>query len=107
MDTLTALQHWYSSMCDGTWEHSFGVRIDTVDNPGWSVCIDLPNSVMQSFEPCSIERTEDDWLACKVADGCFKGYGGPENLTEILSTFLRWIQRSKKEDEKDTSESAD
>ena len=36
---LEALQHWYESQCDGDWEHEFGVKIGTLDNPGWMVDI--------------------------------------------------------------------
>ena len=35
------LQDWYLAQCNGDWEHEFGIKIDTLDNPGWSVVIDL------------------------------------------------------------------
>jgi hypothetical protein len=38
---LERLQRWYLGECNGDWEHSYGVRIDTLDNPGWIVTIDL------------------------------------------------------------------
>jgi len=41
MNALSELQKWYFAQCDGDWEHSYGVRIDTVDNPGWTLEIDL------------------------------------------------------------------
>ncbi len=34
---LSRLQRWYSAQCDGDWEHGLGVRIETLDNPGWMV----------------------------------------------------------------------
>lgn len=39
--TLDKIQNWYRSNCKGDWEHSFGVQIDTIDNPGWRVKKDL------------------------------------------------------------------
>ena len=33
-DALYLLQRWYLERCDDGWEHSYGVRIDTLDNPG-------------------------------------------------------------------------
>ena len=36
-DLLKVSQQWYQSKCDGTWEHMYGVEIDTLDNPGWTV----------------------------------------------------------------------
>jgi hypothetical protein len=38
---LERLQTWYSSHCDGEWEHDFGVQIGTLHNPGWTLRIDL------------------------------------------------------------------
>ena len=38
-DLLKVLQQWYQSKCDGTWEHMYGVEIDTLDNPGWTVSL--------------------------------------------------------------------
>jgi hypothetical protein len=41
MDPLSLLQNWYSTQCDGDWEHQYGVSLDTLDNPGWRLKIDL------------------------------------------------------------------
>lgn len=32
---ISMLEHWYSSKCDGDWEHTGGVSLTTLDNPGW------------------------------------------------------------------------
>ncbi|MEH0820740.1 Imm53 family immunity protein [Micromonospora sp. CPCC 205714] len=42
----TWLQAWYATQCDGEWEHEFGIQIETVDNPGWSVSIDLGDTAL-------------------------------------------------------------
>lgn len=34
MDSLALLQQWYLQQCNEDWEHSWGVRIATLDNPG-------------------------------------------------------------------------
>lgn len=39
MSVLGDLQNFYAN-CNGDW-HLYGVRINTLDNPGWSVKIDL------------------------------------------------------------------
>lgn len=38
---LTWLNSWYINQCNGDWEHSYGINIRTVDNPGWTLEIDL------------------------------------------------------------------
>jgi len=92
-NTLAWLQTWYSSRCDGTWEHAHGVKIETLDNPGWLVTVDVGNSL-----PCSIlseERNDQDWINCKVMDRQFVGAGGPGNLVEILSILRSWLTESQ------------
>ncbi len=93
-DILTWIQAWFFSQCNEVWEHSYGIKIDTLDNPGWSVVIDLNGTSLESksMDTISINRTEDDWINCSVSDNQFKGYGGPENLRDILNTFKSWVE---------------
>ena len=32
---IGTLERWFKSRCDGSWEHDFGITIETTDNPGW------------------------------------------------------------------------
>lgn len=94
MDELQQLQDWYISQCNQDWEHTYGIRIDTLDNPGWALEIDLRETelVGRSFEPLSRGGTEDDvdWIRCKVEQEKFMGSGGANNLAELLRIFLTW-----------------
>lgn len=94
MESLEWLQSWYLLQCNGDWEHSYGVKIDTLDNPGWSLEIDLTDTSLQNrpFEKTKIERTEDDWVMCEVEKNQFYGAGGPKNLGEIIQVFRNWIE---------------
>jgi hypothetical protein len=38
---LQWLQEWYLEQCDREWEHEYGIKIGTLDNPGWTITIDL------------------------------------------------------------------
>ena len=90
------LQAWYASQCDQNWEHSFGVQIGTLDNPGWVVTIDLVGTALfnVSFEPGERGDSENgqDWLRLKSDGKVFTGAGGVENLEEILEAFLSWAE---------------
>lgn len=94
MNELQRIQEWYSSHCNGDWEHTYGVRIDTLDNPGWSLEIDLRETELDSraFTPISRGDSEDDadWVRCRVESGKFVAHGGAATLTELLRTFLDW-----------------
>ncbi|KKJ76246.1 rhodanese-related sulfurtransferase [Kiloniella litopenaei] len=93
-DVLLWIQDWYVRQCDDEWEHSYGVRIDTLDNPGWRVSIDLTSTALgnQSMIAVQTERTDNDWIHCLVIDKQFRGYGGPNNLSEILIVFQNFAQ---------------
>jgi hypothetical protein len=46
-DNLAWLTQWYLHECKDDWEHSYGVKIDTLDNPGWTLKIDLRETELQ------------------------------------------------------------
>lgn len=94
-DVLRWLQHYYTSNCNGDWEHTWGIKIDTLDNPGWSVQVDLQETPLanQPFEPFKEERSDQDWVHCWVADNVFYGVGGTLNLSDILVIFRDWHTR--------------
>jgi hypothetical protein len=91
-DTLSRVQRWYASQCNGDWEHQHGVRIDTLDNPGWQCVIDLADTALEDFAFSEVkrERTDSDWVHCRVRERRFEGFGGACNLEEILGVFLAW-----------------
>jgi hypothetical protein len=81
------------SNCDGDWEHSFGITIKTLDNPGWAIDISLQETSWEKihFDPIVIERDENDWINCKVMNGVFLGRCGPRNLHEVLELFQKIV----------------
>jgi hypothetical protein len=91
-DALTRIEQWYASQCDGSWEHQYGLRIETIDNPGWRVHIDLSGTQLRyrTLDEMSVDRTETNWLRWRAGDGKFEGFGGPGNLKELLHKFLEW-----------------
>ena len=96
MSTLNDLQRWYAAQCNGDWEHSYGVEIGTLDNPGWLVKIDLIDTELQAREFAAISRGDSDndadWLHAKLEDEKFQGACGANNLNEVLEIFLKWAQ---------------
>ena len=94
MDLLIWLEKWYSSMCDRSWEHLYGVKIDTLDNPGWRVLIDILDTPleMKKFEPVIKYVDDNNWICCRVKDGKFDGGGDMSKLKEILEIFKKWVE---------------
>lgn len=104
-DNLVWLSQWYLSQCNNDWEHSYGVKIDTLDNPGWSLKIDLTNTPMQG-QP--FQREEDgeisgdldewrqtgSWWVARVDGNTFNVTCGPLDLAAAVGVFRRWVDAS-------------
>lgn len=91
---LKRLQAWYLRQCDGDWEHSYGVEIDTLDNPGWVVAIDLSETEWSDtkIERCRIENADHDWMQFEVSESRFLGSGSPMRLEDIVEAFLGIVE---------------
>ena len=102
MNALRELQAWYFAHCDGDWEHEYGVDVGTLDNPGWSLDVDLTDTELSGipFEELAYGVGKDagtsgnNWIHCKVEGNKFVARGGPENLEELVGVFLEWARRS-------------
>ncbi len=88
------LQKWYQSQCDGDWEHEYGIKIETVDNPGWYVVINLTGTVCEGklFSPIQVNTNDNDWYFCLLRDNSFEASCGPCNLDIILNIFRNWAE---------------
>jgi len=93
---LDWIQAWYRTRCDGVWEHSYGIKIDTLDNPGWSVGIDLKGTALEhtSMETVFRDDGPDNWIRLEVKEGRFIGHGDPSKLRAILASFREWALRA-------------
>lgn len=91
---IEALEAWFKAQCDGDWEHSYGLLIESTDNPGWHVEIDLAGTALAGAEVALSreERGESDWVQFEVRADKYIGSGGVGNLAEVLQRFLALLQ---------------
>ena len=97
---LEKLQEWYLSQCDQNWEHEYGIKINTLDNPGWALFIDLSDTELDGLDFSDYsyglgheaETSGDNWIICKVEKQKFTGFGGPQKLEEMIDIFLSWVK---------------
>jgi len=97
VSTIERLARWYAGNCDGTWEHSFGIAIGTLDNPGWSVTVDLDETPLADRPFAEVrDRYEHDaeWMRCWKEGTKFRVACGPPRLEEALNVFLEWAERA-------------
>ena len=102
---LAKLADWHSRHCDGEREHWYGITIQTTDNPGWWVKIDLTGTPLagQSFGRVAEAVDEfgrpaaDRWLHCQMSTSAWHGAGDDTRLEEILSRFLAWADKAERQ----------
>lgn len=100
MSTISRLQSWYTRQCNGTWEHTAGVLIESCDNPGWWVKINLLGTPLQSCSFTELAEGVNEqrfplgprWLSCRVEGGTWHGAGDETQLERILDVFLAWAE---------------
>jgi hypothetical protein len=99
MTALQRFQSWYLAQCDGDWEHGAGITISTLDNPGWSIEVDLTGTAAEAkpFTKVWRESSEHDWLHATSNGSTFKIACGPQNLEEALSLFCDWAADENRE----------
>ncbi len=96
MDILEWIQNWYQSHCDGDWEHSGGILIGTIDNPGWRVIIDLKDTELENLhlDYALNEKSANDWYAIKIENNKFEGHCDPTKLKFLLNKFKEIVEKN-------------
>lgn len=99
MSELEWLEQWYSEVCDGVWEHLYGIEIETLDNPGWRVKIDLRETAYEKacFNEIRKDNGEKDWLICRMENGIFEGCGDCCKLKTIIAIFRNCVENYRRE----------
>lgn len=89
-NVIAKLQDWLAAECNGDWEHSFGVTIESSDNPGWIVKIDLWETQLAEHGPLEKKwrNSESDWGNILVTERAFEGSCSLSNLELLLDEFL-------------------
>src|SRR5215470_10027673 len=82
MGLIEQIQAWYIAQCDGDWEHQYGISIETLDNPGWRVIVDLSGTSLEniSFQTYQEDKGEEGWIFCEVSGNKFVGRGDAGKL---------------------------
>jgi hypothetical protein len=100
MDVLDWFARWYEVECDRDWEHGFGASIDTLDNPGWRLKINLAGTDCDGRTLDRISHnleSELDWWTCWTKGHVFGGAGGPLHLRSLLEAFRDWATGVRKD----------
>lgn len=87
------LEAWAEAQLDGDWEHEHGVQIAMLDNPGWSLTIDLINYESSLIDiPYILEKRDTQWMGCKISNSYLSIFSDIRNLSTILVLFQKIIE---------------
>ena len=90
-ETIEKIQDWYKINCNDDWEHRYGYKIETLDNPGWAIKIDLTDTALNNLE---FERkfqnpnNRDDWFNIQTENRILFIHCGPENMKKVFEIFF-------------------
>jgi hypothetical protein len=86
---LGYLVNWYAAQCDGEWEHEYGIRIETLDNPGWSISIDLVGTSTEGrvLKMSRREIGNGKWITFESTGISFEASCDPLSLQEVVEEF--------------------
>lgn len=94
MEILNWIENWYLSNCEGDWEHTWGVKIETIDNPGWNVKIDFADTKLENLiiDYSLVEKAENDWYGFSVKNSLYNAAGDPKKLIFLLEKFKEIVE---------------
>lgn len=93
MDIFEWLTNWYSSNCNDEWEHTYGIKIDTLDNPGWSFKADLVGTEEEGKRvSMKIMNNDNDWFEINSDGEIFTAYGDASKLQFLMNKFKEFVE---------------
>jgi hypothetical protein len=96
-DPIAVIAKWYSEHCNGEWEHEFGFRISTLDNPGWYIEVDIQRTELEGrlSGRCAVSDASDSWLQ-HWSDGKTLGVAcGPKGLRSGLAYIAEFLKNGE------------
>ena len=86
---IEGLMRWYIDRCDGEWEHKNGFTIESTDNPGVIIRLDLTERDPLPGQPDRVIRSEgegtSEWLDLRVRGGQLVGFASPILLPQLMT----------------------
>ncbi len=98
MSNYEWLVDWFASQCDGRqWEHQSGIKLDSLDNPGWHLEVGLIGTPLENRPFAKVEhdlKSDVSWWVCRVEHGKFDANCGPRDLSAVIGVFKAWASEA-------------
>ena len=93
-DAFDRFQQWYAAQCQKGKSEAPAISMTSLDNPGWSLNIELTGTELAGgkMEPIDFDNGDYDWLICNIYrkndEVSFSGVGDPSKLVVMLDQFV-------------------
>ncbi|WP_370947156.1 Imm53 family immunity protein [Amycolatopsis sp. cg5] len=96
MSAFRFVQDWYAAHCDGEWEHEFGMTINTLDNPGWIIEIDIAHTGADGrrLTKALTEPGPGQWIWSWCDGRKFGAACDPASLEDAFARFRAFIEKT-------------
>jgi hypothetical protein len=102
--TMKWVESWYGRQCNGDWEHQRGLKVDTLDNPGWMLKVDLQGTDLAAFSlpdrDLGSSGTGTDgrpvaprWFHSQIRGGQYVAAGSADRLVDLFIAFRTWAMK--------------
>lgn len=93
------IQNWFQNQCNSDWEHDYGIKIETLDNPGWSIEIDLNDTNLNICpqEWRLVEISNTNWIGYKVDNNIYFASGDTKKLELLILIFKMIVENGEVE----------
>lgn len=91
---LDRLERWFSSHCDGEWESTHGITIETLAEPGWMLTIHLEDTPLEyeTLDRVQTGGSPSNWMWYEVDNARFRAQGDFRKLPELIEAFCNWAR---------------
>jgi hypothetical protein len=94
------IQNWFNDQCDGEWEHTHVIKIQSLDNPGWNIEIDFNNTKVNidDLDWRLYEISETDWVGFSIINNIFSASGDSLKLDLMFKIFKLLAEKNTLDD---------
>jgi hypothetical protein len=92
---LSFMTGWFADHCDGDWEHDLGIRLATLDNPGWALDVSIGDTELAgaATEWHRNDKSDLEWLHWRSTGEMFEARCGVADLPRALEAFRMFAEQ--------------
>jgi Immunity protein 53 len=90
---LEIIDAWFKMLVNGDWEHHNGIKIETTDNPGWMITLNLPLDLQKRSDEINYSINQSDEVEGMIKNGNLYLYS--VDLSVLVNEFANILNFPK------------